>query len=115
MKAIHNFTSGNFAPLGLVVRVGQDGQEDLVGEELEMFKWRGAAKLADDQLKYVIEEAKEDRNLTSLWMLSIFRTQGLSFTKRSTFPFKSFEGIILSNFIDSGTTRHLFSSKSQNC
>lgn len=52
--------------------------------------------------------------LTFLFIFSPFNVIGRSFTNSRTLPFPSFEGITLSNFIVSGTTKHLQSSSSQN-
>ena len=82
-----------------------------------MFKRTRPTKFAHNKLqcREMRRDGKGGGGRTSVWMLSIFKEQGRNFTKRRTFPFDNFEGIILSSFIESGTTKHLFSSISQNC
>ncbi len=54
MESIHDLSRRHFAPFRLVLWVGQDGQEDLVGEQLEVLEGAGSAQLRYDDLWVVI-------------------------------------------------------------
>lgn len=49
VEAVHYFFGGDFAPALLVELVGEDGEEDLVGEELKVLK-RGGGELGEHDL-----------------------------------------------------------------
>ena len=38
MEAVHEFSSWHLSPLVLVVRIGEDGEEDLIREELQVLE-----------------------------------------------------------------------------
>lgn len=61
MEAVHQLSGGHFSPLGLVLRVGEHGQKDLIREKFKVLKGRGPSQLSSHYIRLYVRHSQRAR------------------------------------------------------